>query len=77
MQEVLAKSVPHLPRFDSPEALLVQPYKVAKNRGLMSRRGSKFAPKEELSLDELARSAGTGSAQRRWQHQPGNVCHSK
>jgi RNA polymerase sigma-70 factor, ECF subfamily len=53
MQEVLAKSVPHLPNFDSPKALLVWLYKVAKNRCLMSRRRSKFAPKEELSLDEL------------------------
>jgi RNA polymerase sigma-70 factor (ECF subfamily) len=53
MQEVLAKSVPYLPKFDSPKALLVWLYKVAKNRCLMSRRRSKFAPKEELSLDEL------------------------
>lgn len=28
-------------------------YKVAKSRCLMSRRRSKLAPKEELSLDEL------------------------
>lgn len=53
MQEVLAKSVPYLPKFDSPKALLVWLYKVAKNRCLMSRRRSKFAPKEELSLDQL------------------------
>jgi RNA polymerase sigma-70 factor (ECF subfamily) len=53
MQEVLAKSVPYLPKFDSPKALLVWLYKVAKNRCLMNRRRSKFAPKEELSLDEL------------------------
>jgi RNA polymerase sigma-70 factor, ECF subfamily len=53
MQEVLAKSVPYLSKFDSPKALLVWLYKVAKNRCLMSRRRSKFAPKEELSLDEL------------------------
>lgn len=53
MQEVLAKSVPHLPKFDSPKALLVWLYKVAKNRCLMSRRRSKFAPKEELSLEGL------------------------
>jgi RNA polymerase sigma-70 factor (ECF subfamily) len=53
MQEVLAKSVPYLPKFDSPKALLVWLYKVAKNRCLMSRRRSKFAPKEELSLDHL------------------------
>lgn len=53
MQEVLAKSVPHLPKFESAKALLVWLYKVAKNRCLMSRRRSKFAPKEDLSLDEL------------------------
>lgn len=53
MQEVLVKSVPHLPKFDSPKALLVWLYKVAKNRCLMSRRRSKFAPRQELSLDEL------------------------
>jgi RNA polymerase sigma-70 factor (ECF subfamily) len=53
MQEVLAKSVPYLPKFDSPKALLVWLYRVARNRCLMSRRRSKFAPKEELSLDQL------------------------
>ena len=53
MQEVLVKSVPHLSRFESPRALVVWLYKVAKNRCLMSRRRSKFAPKQELSLDEL------------------------
>jgi len=53
MQEVLLKSVPHLPKFDSPKALVVWLYKVAKNRCLMSRRRSKFAPNRELSLDEL------------------------
>jgi RNA polymerase sigma-70 factor (ECF subfamily) len=53
MQEVLVKSVSHLPKFDSPKALLVWLYKVAKNRCLMSRRRSKFAPAQELSLDEL------------------------
>ncbi len=53
MQEVLAKSVPYLPKFDSPRALAVWLYKVAKNRCLMSRRKSKFAPKEDLSLEEL------------------------
>ena len=53
MQEVLIKSVPHLPKFDSPKALVVWLYKVAKNRCLMSRRRSKFAPKQDLSLEEL------------------------
>jgi RNA polymerase sigma-70 factor, ECF subfamily len=53
MQEVLLKSVPYLPRFNSPQALSVWLYKVAKNRCLMSRRKSKFAPQRELALDEL------------------------
>jgi RNA polymerase sigma-70 factor, ECF subfamily len=53
MQEVLLKSVPQLPKFDSPRALVVWLYKVAKNRCLMSRRRSKFAPNPDLSLEEL------------------------
>ncbi len=53
MQEVLLKSLPYLPKFESPRALLVWLYRVAKNRCLMSRRKSKFAPKQNLSLDEL------------------------
>jgi RNA polymerase sigma-70 factor (ECF subfamily) len=53
MQEVLVKSLPYLPKFDSPRALLVWLYRVAKNRCLMSRRRSKFAPKHDLSLDQL------------------------
>jgi RNA polymerase sigma-70 factor, ECF subfamily len=67
MQEVLVKALPNLSRFGSPRALLVWLYKVAKNRCLMSRRKSKFAPKQELSLhelmpdrDELARLSGEG-----------------
>ena len=53
MQEVLLKSIPNLQKFDSTKALMVWLYKVAKNRCLMSRRRSKFAPKEALSLEEL------------------------
>lgn len=53
MQEVLVKSLAYLSKFDSPRALLVWLYRVAKNRCLMSRRRSKFAPLKELSLDEL------------------------
>lgn len=53
MQEVLIKSLPALSKFDSPKALIVWLYKVAKTRCLMSRRKSKFAPKQELSLEEL------------------------
>jgi RNA polymerase sigma-70 factor (ECF subfamily) len=53
MQEVLLKSIPHLPKFESPKAFVVWLYKVARSRCLMSRRRSKFAPKHELSLEEL------------------------
>src|SRR6201982_3339257 len=53
MQEVLLKSVPQLPKFQNPKALLGWLYKVAKNRCLMTRRKSKFAPAQELSLDQL------------------------
>lgn len=53
MQEVLVKSVSYLPKFESAKALVVWLYKVAKNRCLMSRRRSKFAPDRELSLDQL------------------------
>jgi RNA polymerase sigma-70 factor (ECF subfamily) len=53
MQEVLVKAMPYLSKFESPRALLVWLYKVAKNRCLMSRRKSKFAPLKNLSLDEL------------------------
>jgi len=53
MQEVLLKSVPQLPKFNNPKALVVWLYKVAKNRCLMNRRKSKFAPAHELSLEEL------------------------
>lgn len=52
-QEVLLKAIPYLPRFESPRALGVWLYKVAKNRCLMSRRKSKFAPARMLSLEEL------------------------
>ncbi len=53
MQEVLLKAIPYLPKFDNSSALAKWLYTVAKNRCLMSRRKSKFAPKQELSLDEL------------------------
>jgi RNA polymerase sigma-70 factor (ECF subfamily) len=53
MQEVLFKALPFLPNFENSKALATWLYKVAKNRCLMSRRKSKFAPKQQLSLDEL------------------------
>lgn len=53
MQEVLVKAIPYLPKFDNSRALAKWLYTVAKNRCLMSRRKSKFASKQELSLEEL------------------------
>jgi len=53
MQEVLLKSVPILSKFENAKALAVWLYKVAKTRCLMTRRKSKFAPKQELSLEAL------------------------
>ena len=53
MQEVLVKSLPYLSKFDNSRGLATWLYKVAKNRCLMNRRKSTFAPKEELSLEEL------------------------
>jgi len=53
MQEVLWKSVAKLPQFDNAKALMVWLYKVARTRCLMSRRKSKFAPKQALSLEAL------------------------
>ncbi len=52
-QETLLKAVPYVRKFDSPKALGVWLYKVARSRCLMNRRKSKFAPQEELSLEEL------------------------
>src|SRR5579864_5829398 len=52
-QEVLVKAIPYLPKFENSRALAKWLYTVAKNHCLMSRRKSKFAPRQELSLDEL------------------------
>jgi RNA polymerase sigma-70 factor (ECF subfamily) len=53
MQQTLLKTARHLKGFDSPKALAVWLYKVAKNHCLMNRRKSKFAPAIHLSLEEL------------------------
>jgi RNA polymerase sigma-70 factor, ECF subfamily len=53
MQEVLVKLLPYLPKFDSPQALSVWLYKVARNRCLMNRRGAKNSRSKHVSLDEL------------------------
>jgi len=52
-QEVLLKAIPYLSQFESPQALGVWLYKVAKNRCLMNRRKGKFVPARMLSLEAL------------------------
>jgi len=53
MQETLLRAARQLRKFHSPEALAVWLYKVARSRCLMSRRRSKFAPRQHLSLEEV------------------------
>jgi RNA polymerase sigma-70 factor (ECF subfamily) len=53
MQDVLLKSVPHLAKFDNPQALTVWLYKVARNRCISSHRESGISRAKNLSLDEL------------------------
>jgi RNA polymerase sigma-70 factor (ECF subfamily) len=48
MQEVLLKLLPYLSKFESPQALSVWLYKVARNRCLMNRRGAKNARKRQF-----------------------------
>jgi RNA polymerase sigma-70 factor (ECF subfamily) len=57
-QEVLAKVLPYLHQFENEKALTAWLYTVARNRCWMSRRRSKFAPAQHLSLDELMPDAG-------------------
>jgi RNA polymerase sigma-70 factor (ECF subfamily) len=52
-QEVLVKAIPYLHQFENANALTAWLYTVARNRCWMSRRRSKFAPTQHLSLDEL------------------------
>jgi len=53
MQEVLLKSIPHLSKFESPQALAVWLYKVARNRCISNRRGDKNSKAKNISLDQL------------------------
>ena len=58
MQDVLLKSIPHLAKFDNPQALTVWLYKVARNRCISSHRGAQHSPAKNLSLDELMPNSG-------------------
>ena len=53
MQDVLLKSIPYLAKFDTPQALTVWLYKVARNRCISRHRGSAVSRSKNLSLDEL------------------------
>ncbi len=53
MQEVLLRCIPHLPNFESPRALSVWLYKVARNRCISKHRGEKNSAAKNISLDEL------------------------
>lgn len=53
MQEVLLKLLPYLPKFESPQALSVWLYKVARNRCISQHRRAASSPARNLSLDEL------------------------
>ena len=53
MQDVLARSLPHLARMSDPQALAAWLYTVTRNRCWRSRRKPLDAPKQTLSLDEL------------------------
>jgi RNA polymerase sigma-70 factor (ECF subfamily) len=52
-QDVLLKSIRHLQKIEEPRTLAVWLYKVTRNRCWMSRRRSKYAPQQTLSLDDL------------------------
>ena len=53
MQDVLLKSIPYLAKFDSPQALRVWLYKVARNQCVSSHRGKEASRTRNLSLDML------------------------
>lgn len=59
-QETLVRLARSLRRFPNTRALSVWLYRVAKSQCLMSRRKSRFAPQQMLSLDEMLPQAGQG-----------------
>ena len=52
-QEVMLRSIPHLSKFESPKALAVWLYRVARNRCISSHRENKVSGTKNVSLDEL------------------------
>ena len=74
-QETLIRLARQLREFPDARALSVWLYKVARSQCLMSRRKSKFAPAEMLTLDALMpKEAGASAATKRaWQVTPEEI----
>jgi RNA polymerase sigma-70 factor, ECF subfamily len=71
-QETMIQLTRSVHRFPDAKGLGVWLYKVAKTRCLMSRRRSKFAPAQTLSLDDLMPTHGgaAGTSQDGWPQNP-------
>jgi len=78
-QETLIRLARQLKEFPDARALAVWLYKVAKTQCLMSRRKSKFAPAQMLSLDALMpkESAGAAPAVKSWEITPEEIVLNK
>ncbi len=74
-QETLIRLARQLRQFPDARALSVWLYKVAKSQCLMSRRKSKFAPTQVLSLDDLMPSGSSlaKTAAKSWQINPEEI----
>jgi RNA polymerase sigma-70 factor (ECF subfamily) len=78
-QETLLRLARQLKEFPDARALAVWIYKVAKTQCLMSRRKSKFAPAQMLSLDALMpkESGAAALATKSWQITPEEIVLNK
>jgi len=78
-QETLLRLARQLKEFPDARALAVWLYKVAKTQCLMSRRKSKFAPSQMLSLDELMPTGSGAGAQaaKSWEITPEKIMLNK
>jgi len=78
-QETLLRLARQLKEFPDARALAVWLYKVAKSQCLMSRRKSKFAPAQMLSLDALMPNEGTAAAPatKSWEITPEEIVLNK
>jgi RNA polymerase sigma-70 factor (ECF subfamily) len=78
-QETLIRLARQLREFPNARALAVWLYKVAKTQCLMSRRKSKFAPAQMLSLDDLLprEFALSPAAKKSWQISPEEIVLNK